>query len=87
MRIWGGGRVRCDKEREWHGHIFTAFQFKLIEVWVVITCSSQRWGGVLRWFSPQRILYSKGRLKRESESPGSLVKSQIVSPPPGFLNQ
>ena len=23
MRIWGGGRVRCDKVREWHGHIYT----------------------------------------------------------------
>ena len=23
MRIWGGGRVSCDKVREWHGHIYT----------------------------------------------------------------
>ena len=23
LRIWGGGRVRCDKVREWHGHIYT----------------------------------------------------------------
>ena len=23
MRIWGGGRVRWDKVREWHGHIYT----------------------------------------------------------------
>ena len=23
LRIWGGGRVSCDKVREWHGHIYT----------------------------------------------------------------
>ena len=23
LRIRGGGRVSCDKEREWHGHIYT----------------------------------------------------------------
>ena len=23
LRIWGGGRVRCDIVREWHGHIYT----------------------------------------------------------------
>ena len=23
LRIWGGGKVRCDKVREWHGHIYT----------------------------------------------------------------
>ena len=23
FRIWGGGRVRCDKVREWHGHVYT----------------------------------------------------------------
>ena len=23
MRIWGGGGVRCDRVREWHGHIYT----------------------------------------------------------------
>ena len=23
LRIWGGGRVRCDRVREWHGHICT----------------------------------------------------------------
>ena len=23
MRIWGGGRVSCDKVREWHGRIYT----------------------------------------------------------------
>ena len=23
LPIWGGGRVRCDKVREWHGHIYT----------------------------------------------------------------
>ena len=23
LRIWGGGRVSCDKGREWHGHIYT----------------------------------------------------------------
>ena len=23
LRTWGGGRVRWDKVREWHGHIYT----------------------------------------------------------------
>ena len=23
LRIWGEGRVSCDKVREWHGHIYT----------------------------------------------------------------
>ena len=23
LRIRGGGRVSCDKVREWHGHIYT----------------------------------------------------------------
>ena len=23
LRIWGGGGVRCDRVREWHGHIYT----------------------------------------------------------------
>ena len=23
LRTWGGGRVSCDKVREWHGHIYT----------------------------------------------------------------
>ena len=23
LRIWGGGRVSCDKVREGHGHIYT----------------------------------------------------------------
>ena len=23
LRIWGGGGVRCDVVREWHGHIYT----------------------------------------------------------------
>ena len=23
LRIWRGGRVNCDKVREWHGHIYT----------------------------------------------------------------
>ena len=23
LGIWGGGRVRCDRVREWHGHIYT----------------------------------------------------------------
>ena len=23
LRIWGGGRVSCDKARERHGHIYT----------------------------------------------------------------
>ena len=22
LRIWGGGRVSCDKAREWYGHIY-----------------------------------------------------------------
>ena len=24
LRIWGGGRISCDKVREWHGHIYTS---------------------------------------------------------------
>ena len=23
LRIWGGGGVRCDRVREYHGHIYT----------------------------------------------------------------
>ena len=23
MRLWGAGRVRCDRVREWHGHVYT----------------------------------------------------------------
>ena len=23
LRIWGRGKVSCDKVREWHGHIYT----------------------------------------------------------------
>ena len=23
LRIWGGGGVRSDRVREWHGHIYT----------------------------------------------------------------
>ena len=23
LRIWGGGGVRCDRVREWYGHIYT----------------------------------------------------------------
>ena len=24
LRIWGGGRVGCDKVRAWRGHIYTS---------------------------------------------------------------
>ena len=35
LGIWGGGRVRCDSVREWHGHIYTT-KYKIDSQWEAV---------------------------------------------------